>query len=102
MQRELVVRPEASADVLEASRWYDERVDGLGMRFLDQLDAAMTSIRESPSKYPVYRNEIRRMRVNKFPYAVFFAITESRVIVLGVFHLYRDPRRLRKTLRQRK
>jgi toxin ParE1/3/4 len=102
MRRELVVRPEASADALEASRWYEERIDGLGLRFLYELDAAMISIRKSPSSYPIYRHEIRRIRVNRFPYGVFFAVTEFRVVVLGVFHLHRDPRQLRKTLRQRK
>lgn len=102
MRRELIVRPEASADAMEASRWYDERVDGLGARFLDQLNAAMISIRESPSSYPLYRHKIRRIRVNRFPYAVFFAVMESRVVVLGILHLYSDPRLLRKTLRQRK
>jgi toxin ParE1/3/4 len=101
MRRELVVRPEATADAINASEWYDERVDGLGMRFLNQLDAAMTSIHESPSSYPVYRREIRRIRVDRFPYAVFFSVTELRVVVLGVLHLYRDPRLLRKMLRQR-
>jgi hypothetical protein len=77
-------------------------VNGLGARFLHHPDAAMISIRQSPSSYPVYRGEIRRIRVNRFPYAVFFAAAESRVVVLGIFHLYRDPRLLRKMLRQRK
>jgi plasmid stabilization system protein ParE len=102
MRRELVVRPEASADAMEASRWYDERVNGLGTRFLNQLNTPMSSIRQSPSSYPVYRGEIRRIRMARFPYAVFFAAAESRVVVLGIFHLYRDPRLLRKMLRQRK
>ncbi|MGD0768847.1 MAG: type II toxin-antitoxin system RelE/ParE family toxin [Tepidisphaeraceae bacterium] len=102
MRRELVVRPEATVDAMEASRWYDERVNGLGTRFLQQVNTAMASIRQSPSSYPVYRREIRRIRVDKFPYTIFFAAAESRVVVLGIFHLYRDPRLLRKMLRQRK
>jgi plasmid stabilization system protein ParE len=101
MRRQIVVRPEAAADMLEASHWYNERVGSLGTRFLGDIDAVTDSIADSPRQFPIYRGEIRRARVGRFPYGVFFTVAEMRVVVLAVLHLYRDPRHLRKTLRQR-
>jgi plasmid stabilization system protein ParE len=101
MRRQLVVRPEAAADAMKASHWYDERVGGLGVRFLDNIEAVMVSISEAPQQFPIYNGEIRRARLGTFPYAVFFTVTDNRVIVLAILHLYREPRVLRKTLRRR-
>ena len=38
MTFELVIRPEAEADALEAFRWYNEQVHGLGQEFLTEID----------------------------------------------------------------
>jgi toxin ParE1/3/4 len=40
MSRELIIRPEAEADIAEAFGWYEARVSGLGSEFLLVLDAA--------------------------------------------------------------
>ncbi|HEX4053449.1 MAG TPA: type II toxin-antitoxin system RelE/ParE family toxin [Tepidisphaeraceae bacterium] len=101
MRRKTIVRPEAANDAIEACRWYDERVAGLGKRFLDELDAAMTSIGEAPTRYPIYRDEIHRARVGRFPFAIFFVVAETRIVVLAVLNLYRNPRLLRRALKRR-
>jgi hypothetical protein len=86
---------------MKASHWYDERVGGLGGRFLGGVDAVMASISAAPLQFPIYHGEIRRARVSIFPYGVFFTITEKHVVVLAILHLYREPRLLRMTLRRR-
>ena len=48
MSFELVIRPEAEGDALEAFRWYNEQVPGLGQEFLAEIDHALESIRDHP------------------------------------------------------
>jgi hypothetical protein len=48
MSLELIVRPEAEGDALEAFRWYNEQLPGLGQEFLEELDRVMGSIQENP------------------------------------------------------
>lgn len=48
MTHELVVRPEAEAEVREAFEWYEERVSGLGSDFLLSVDAALHAILRNP------------------------------------------------------
>lgn len=40
MSGQLILRPEAEADALEAYRWYNEQLPGLGEEFLAEIDRA--------------------------------------------------------------
>ena len=48
MKYDLIVRPEAEAELAEAFEWYEQQVAGLGGRFLLSIDAAINSIRRDP------------------------------------------------------
>jgi plasmid stabilization system protein ParE len=60
MSLELIVRPEAEADALEAFRWYNEQVPGLGQEFLEELDRVMDSIQQHPQIHSKVHRELRR------------------------------------------
>ena len=51
MSLELVIRPEAEADALEAYRWYNEQLPGLGDEFLVEIDRALENIRANPEAH---------------------------------------------------
>ena len=89
---ELIVRPEAEAEIGEAFDWYEERVSGLGLDFILNLDAAFNAILRNPLLYPALHKNIRRALLRRFPYQVFFVYEENRVVVLAVFHGKRDPK----------
>jgi hypothetical protein len=62
----------ASAEMAEAAAWYDERVGGLGERFLLEAEAAFARIDEkpltgSPWKHRRLPEGVRRMFVRSFP-----------------------------------
>lgn len=98
----VIVRPDASHDATSAANWYENRLDGLGTRFLNELDEAINAISGHPLRYPVYHRKVRRIRLERFPYAVFYVVGDANVVVLGVLHLHRNPRSMRKTLRHRR
>lgn len=93
MTRELIVRPEAEAELSEAFDWYEERVSGLGSDFLLNVDAAFHSILRNPHLFPVVHNNLRRVLIRRFPYQIFFVLEDKRIVVLAVFHARRNPRR---------
>jgi plasmid stabilization system protein ParE len=92
MSPELIIRPEAEADIADAFDWYESRVRGLGSEFLLVLDAVFNSIIRDHLIYPVVHRNVRRALTRRFPYAVFFIVDESKVVVLSVFHVKRSPR----------
>jgi plasmid stabilization system protein ParE len=93
MKRELIIRPEAEAELAEAFDWYEERVRGLGSEFLISVDAAIHSIIRKPLQFCKVHNNVRRALLRRFPYSVFFLAEGNRIVILAVFHAKRDPKR---------
>jgi plasmid stabilization system protein ParE len=92
MARQWIVRPLAQADIEAAGTWYEQQQTGLGLRFIDVADQVLRRIRETPLQLPLIATEIRRALLHTFPYALYFRLTEERIVVLAVLHLRRDPR----------
>jgi hypothetical protein len=44
MSRELIVRPEAQAELTQAFKWYESRTAGLGLDFIRAVDSLFNSI----------------------------------------------------------
>ena len=95
---EPVIAPEAEQDIAAAYSWYEERRKGLGEDFLSCIDACIEAIRRTPEMYAVVHDNYRRGLARRFPYAIFYECTEGQVIVYGVFHTSRDPKKWRERL----
>ena len=91
MKYRLLVRRRAKADVRVAARWYEIQRPGLGREFVAEVDAALNHVGENPLQYQVLHREARRAIVHRFPYAVFYRIEASKIVILCVSHLHRDP-----------
>jgi plasmid stabilization system protein ParE len=87
----LIIRPEAEADLVEGFDWYEQRRNGLGDEFLNEVQTRLGTIEENPLRYAaVYRNA-RQALVRRFPYKVLYLFEGNRVEVLGVVHVKRQP-----------
>ena len=88
----LVIRPEAEADALQAFRWYNEQVPGLGQEFLAEVESVLEHIRANPEASRKAYREFRRVLTRRFPYAVFYSVQAERAVVFAILHTARDPR----------
>lgn len=92
MSREFIVSPEAEDDLAEAKRWYDNRQYGLGTELVECVDEAFATITRLPLvPAPVFEG-LRRVLVRRFPYAVYYRVSDDRIDVVAVYHTSRDPR----------
>jgi plasmid stabilization system protein ParE len=89
--RRLVIRPEAEADVAEAARWYEDRWQGLGTEFVEEVDRTLAAIAEDAFRYARIRASARRALTRRFPYAIFFVVQNDEATVLAVLHTSRRP-----------
>ena len=62
-----------------------QREASLGEAFTAELAKAVSAIREHPLQFTRVRGETRRVILNRFPYAVYFRVTEAEVIMLAVY-----------------
>jgi plasmid stabilization system protein ParE len=91
MKYDLIVRPEAEAELAEAFNWYEQKIDGLGSRFLISVDAAINSIQRDPLQYPIIYKNVHRALTRRFPYQIFFIVDDLQIVVIAVFHGMRNP-----------
>jgi toxin ParE1/3/4 len=87
--------PEARQEAIETRDWYERRQPGLGTLFAQALAAAIGRLQAQPLTYPVAMGEVRRIILQRFPYAIYFRIEPTELIVLAV-HGRQDPRRWQK------
>jgi toxin ParE1/3/4 len=74
MSLALTVSPGAESDILEAFDWYEQRQEGLGRRFIGELDSTFSRILEDPLAYREDLPGIRRSLLHVFPYLVFYTL----------------------------
>jgi len=89
----LLLRPQAEAELLNARDWYEAQRPGLGRAFAAEVDMVFARIVEAPLTYPRVQGETRRALVRRFPYAIYFHGMSDEIVVLGVIHGRRHPRR---------
>jgi plasmid stabilization system protein ParE len=91
MDYELIIRPEARADLLDAFHWYQEQREGLGFDFKLCVDDALSSIERHPLTNKVVFEDIRRAIIKRFPFGIFYVVANNRIAVIAVIHARRDP-----------
>jgi len=89
--RDLIIRPKAEAELSDAFGWYEDQVPGLGADYLNAVEASLYAIKRNPEIYPVVHGTIRRCLIRRFPYALFYLAEPSRIVVLAVLHVRRNP-----------
>ena len=87
----LRLTPAAEADVDGVLAWYRERGHDLGDQFFDALDQCLESVERNPLAYAVVYRDIRRALLRRFPYCVFYLVSEKEIVVLACLHGHRDP-----------
>jgi toxin ParE1/3/4 len=88
-----VLAPAAQAELDGAVDWYEERVEGLGLRFMLLVDEALQEIQEAPTKFPRWEHDarFRKFVMQRFPYIVFYREMADRIDVIAIAHGARDP-----------
>lgn len=87
-----VFHPAAEAEHLESVAYFESKRPGLGASYLAEFEGTMAQACEAPHRYPLEKDsDIRRIRMNQFPYTVHFRETAGSVQVLAVAHHRRRP-----------
>lgn len=94
MNRRLIVRPEAEADITDTAVWYDSRDPGLGLEFISEVHSTIARALKNPESFTrVRRNPtVHRVLTRRFPYRIFFIIRPDAIVVFAVLHAARHDR----------
>ena len=81
----------AEADAREASLWYFERSPLAADAFRTEVFDTIDGLANSADTWPADENGVRRCVLKRFPYTVFYEVSEQTVTVLAVAHQRRRP-----------
>lgn len=91
MSFKIIVRPLAERDLKDAQLWYNDKSSAVGSRFRNCVDDVLQILTSTPLIFPVAHRDVRRAPVQHFPYILYYVIRRSRVLIVGCFHVRRDP-----------
>lgn len=83
--------PEALTEYSAAVQYYAENRLELAQAFIDAVENAIYRIRESPTRYRVVEEDIRRCLTRKFPYSILYTIEPDSLLIVAVMHSSRKP-----------
>jgi plasmid stabilization system protein ParE len=84
--------PAAVQEVNEIIEYLNEQSSNLGNEFVDELKRSENFLRDFPDTWPCIRNNIRRLKVSRFSYNVFYhIIDDGNIEILTVMHFRRKP-----------
>ena len=86
-----ILSPFAELDLDSIYEWYMLHDEIIFMKFDNSFEDGLKLIVSNPYQYPVVHKNIRRAVLKKFPYGIYYSITEDKVIVLSVIHHKRSP-----------
>ena len=89
---------QATEDLIEGFRFYEEQQTGLGSYFLTNLYADIESLRIYGGIHRKAYKGFHRLLSRRFPFAVFYTVREETVFVRAVVDCRRNPAWIRKRL----
>jgi plasmid stabilization system protein ParE len=81
-----------------AIEFYEKASLGLGSEFLSEVKAAISRIIRNPRAWSCLDDEIRRCRLQRFPYGVIYIVEDDSIIIISIMHLHRQPQSWKKNL----
>jgi plasmid stabilization system protein ParE len=84
--------PAVQRELEEIRDWYNGRVPGLGLEFIDEFERQVLRIAATPSRWLAISNDLRRAIMPRFPYVIYFRIARNDLIRITVVkHQRRHP-----------
>ena len=90
----VIYHPEARAEFDAAADRYESHSVGLGNSFIDEVEAIVARIAESPAQFPVWHGNRRFRKAvlpETFPFVVFFRELDDHIRIFAIAHGARKP-----------
>lgn len=91
MPRIIEYHPLAKLELQESARWYNDKMDGLGLELLLEVKSAESKIQKNPDTWQNYEEGTKRFLLKRFPYGIIYLMTADRIQIIAVAHCKRKP-----------
>jgi hypothetical protein len=88
----------AEEDLFQGFVFYEEQEAGIGDYFLNSLASDIDSLKLYAGIHPTHFGRYQRLLSKRFPFAVYYTVSEETVWVHAVLDCGRDPAWIRERL----
>ena len=81
----------ASEELLDAIGYYEQRQQGLGLRFWHEYAFCLSVIQYAPNMSQAYASGIRKAKLRHFPFQVVYWYDGDLILIIAVAHTARKP-----------
>jgi hypothetical protein len=81
----------AENDMRESIIWYNTQQKDLGQKFIEEVGKLTNRMLENPFTFPKVLKSIHKANLTRFPFTLFYVISDNEIFVLAVFHQSRNP-----------
>jgi len=83
--------PLARAELLHAVEYYEACEPGLGLAFMNEIQAAVSRLALNPAAWSPFTSRTRRCPIRRFPFLVIYRLQSDHIEVLAVANMRRRP-----------
>jgi ParE toxin of type II toxin-antitoxin system, parDE len=87
----VIFHPEASDEMFESARFFDEKCAGLGSDLITAIQESTRRILQFPESGPIEKWNIRKCLVRGFPFTLLYEATSDHIFIVAVMHQHRRP-----------
>ena len=91
MKKEIHFHPEVAQEIKSSYDWYESKVNGLGKKFLDELESGFLSIQTFPNIWANFQYGFKRYLLGNFPFSILYKEAPEKIIIIAVMHNSRKP-----------
>ena len=91
MAHKLEIREKFRTGTIAAYLWYEERSQGLGSRFVSELEKMIEYITQYPYHFQAKHKDYREGILKSFPYVVIYQVHDDLIIISSLFPCKDDP-----------
>ncbi len=91
----LLILEEADKELQDAAVWYEEKSNGLGLRFVETISKKIESIHEHPTRYAKRKGNFREAIVRIFPFSIIYVFSkvDNMIIIHAIYHTSRNSKK---------
>ncbi len=83
--------PDADQEFTEHALFYEHREPGLGVRFIDEIEAGIALLMLQPWIGQQFEDEFRHFVLDEFPFSLLYRIEPEKIWIVAVAHQSRRP-----------
>ncbi len=88
--------PFAEQDIDSSVEWYNSKRDNLGNEFAIEASEMFERIKENSLQFPKEYKEMQKATIKRFPYIIFFVVSNDIAFIIGIFNTNRNPQTIQK------